>query len=49
MRYEADVLIIGAGPAGCAAAVLLADAGYSVTVIDKHGLALMETFFCAGS
>lgn len=31
-----DVLIIGAGPAGSAAAIVLARAGMSVTLIDQH-------------
>ncbi len=32
---EVDVLVIGAGPAGCAAALTLSRAGRSVVVIDK--------------
>ena len=32
---EVDVLIVGAGPAGCAAAITLNRAGVSVVVIDK--------------
>lgn len=31
-----DVVIIGAGPAGCAAALALKDAGLSTAIIDKH-------------
>jgi flavin-dependent dehydrogenase len=31
----ADVIVIGAGPAGCAAAIVLAEAGRSVLVIDR--------------
>ena len=30
-----DVVVIGAGPAGCAAAITLADAGRSVVVVDR--------------
>jgi len=30
-----DVIIIGAGPAGCACALMLADTGLSVAIIDK--------------
>lgn len=32
---SADVIVIGAGPAGCAAAVVLAEAGRSVLLIDR--------------
>jgi protoporphyrinogen oxidase len=39
MPDKVDVLIIGAGPSGCAAACVLADAGVEVAVIDKHGSA----------
>ena len=31
-----DVLIIGAGPAGCAAAVVLARRGWAVTLVEQH-------------
>jgi flavin-dependent dehydrogenase len=31
----ADVIVIGAGPAGCAAAIVLAEAGRSVLLIDR--------------
>ncbi len=31
-----DVIIIGAGPAGCAAALALKDSGLHITIIDKH-------------
>jgi 3-(3-hydroxy-phenyl)propionate hydroxylase len=30
------VVVVGAGPAGCAAALLLADAGVSVTLLERH-------------
>src|SRR6185436_14994689 len=33
---ELDVLIIGAGPAGCAAAYLLAEQGHRVLVLEKE-------------
>jgi len=36
MPDTVDAVIIGAGPAGCAAASVLADAGRAVTVIDRH-------------
>jgi menaquinone-9 beta-reductase len=35
MRQIYDVIIIGAGPAGCAAARTLASAGFSVGLFDK--------------
>src|SRR4051794_20268867 len=33
---QSPIVIIGAGPAGCVAAVLLARAGFSVTIIERH-------------
>jgi protoporphyrinogen oxidase len=39
MPDKVDVSIIGAGPAGCAAACILAEAGLEVAVIDKHDTA----------
>lgn len=35
MRTDYDALVIGGGPAGSAAAILLADAGWSVALIEK--------------
>ena len=35
MTVRTDVLVVGSGPAGTAAATTLARAGRSVTVIDK--------------
>jgi geranylgeranyl reductase family protein len=35
MKARADVIIVGAGPAGSTAAKLLADGGYSVLLIDR--------------
>jgi flavin-dependent dehydrogenase len=35
MSEMADALIIGAGPAGCASAILLAQAGWHVTLIEQ--------------
>lgn len=32
---SADAIVIGAGPAGCAAAIVLAEAGRSVVIIDR--------------
>ncbi len=37
MRTVTDVLVVGAGPAGAAAAITLARAGRDVTLIDKAG------------
>src|SRR5437867_2886170 len=31
-----DMVIIGAGPAGCTAAILLARAGFDVSIIEQH-------------
>lgn len=36
MRTEYDAIIVGAGPAGSAAAILLARAGWSVAVVEKQ-------------
>ncbi len=35
MRLIADALVIGAGPAGCASAILLARAGWHVVLVEK--------------
>ena len=35
MRCEADIIVVGAGPAGSTAAKLLADCGYSVLLVDR--------------
>ena len=32
---RADVIVIGAGPAGCAAAIVLAEAGHDVLLVDR--------------
>lgn len=36
MRSEFDAVIAGAGPAGCAAAILLARAGWSVALVERQ-------------
>ena len=36
MRLEFDVIIVGAGPAGSTAAILLARAGWSVALVEKQ-------------
>ncbi len=35
MSHRFDAIIIGAGPAGCSAAILLAQAGWSVALVEK--------------
>jgi geranylgeranyl reductase family protein len=35
-RLKYDVIIVGAGPAGCACALALKDSGLTVAMIDKH-------------
>jgi geranylgeranyl reductase family protein len=35
MHREADIIVVGAGPAGSTAAKLLADQGYSVLLVDR--------------
>ncbi len=35
MKLDADVIVIGAGPAGCAAAIRLATAGYDVIALER--------------
>lgn len=36
MNSEYDAIIVGAGPAGATAAILLADAGWSVAIVEKQ-------------
>lgn len=35
MKYDADVIIVGAGPAGASTGLFLADSGLKVVVVDK--------------
>jgi flavin-dependent dehydrogenase len=35
MLYDADVIVVGAGPAGSMAAYILASQGVRVTILDK--------------
>jgi len=44
---EYDVIVVGAGPAGCATARLVAQAGYRVLVLEEHPAA-GEPVRCAG-
>lgn len=39
MRYEAEIVICGAGTAGSVAAIAAADAGRDVIVIEQFGAA----------
>ena len=36
MARDADVLVMGAGPAGSAVAILLAQAGWRVLIVEQH-------------
>ncbi|MBC7734992.1 MAG: FAD-dependent monooxygenase, partial [Bacteriovorax sp.] len=36
MRTEFDAVIVGAGPSGSAAAILLARAGWAVALVEKQ-------------
>ncbi len=36
MRADADALVIGAGPAGAATAIWLAEAGWHVVLVERH-------------
>lgn len=38
MRYDADVIVVGAGPGGCATAIRLVQAGHDVLVIERDTL-----------
>jgi len=35
MKADADALVIGAGPAGAASAILLAQAGWQVILVEQ--------------
>jgi succinate dehydrogenase/fumarate reductase flavoprotein subunit len=35
--YEAEVVVVGAGSAGCCAAIAAAEAGRSVVLIERYG------------
>jgi len=36
MNFDCDALVIGAGPAGAASAILLAQAGWRVIIVEQH-------------
>ncbi|MBL8872338.1 MAG: FAD-dependent oxidoreductase, partial [Planctomycetaceae bacterium] len=36
MKDQYDVIVIGGGPAGCTAAALIAEAGYSTLLIERE-------------
>src|SRR5450631_4511154 len=36
VAVDTDALVVGAGPAGAAAAILLADAGWRVVLVEQH-------------
>jgi flavin-dependent dehydrogenase len=36
MNFDCDALVIGAGPAGTASAILLAQAGWHVVIVEQH-------------
>jgi hypothetical protein len=49
--YEADVVVVGAGSAGCCAAIAAAEAGRSVLLIERYGFPggtstqILDTFY----
>ena len=49
--YEADVVVVGAGSAGCCAAIAAAEAGRSVVLIERYGFPggtstqILDTFY----
>jgi geranylgeranyl reductase family protein len=47
MKYEYDAIVVGAGPAGCAAAYDLASAGKRVVLLDKSEFPRLKP--CAGA
>ena len=49
--YQAEVVVVGAGSAGCCAAIAAAEAGRSVVLIERYGFAggtstqILDTFY----
>src|SRR5450759_4929123 len=48
MREErTEVLVVGAGPVGLLTAILLAEAGIEVRIIDREGCTTSRSYACA--
>ena len=48
MAESSEVVVIGAGAAGCAAAFYLAEAGIRTTVVERQGVASYASGYSAG-
>jgi 2-polyprenyl-6-methoxyphenol hydroxylase-like FAD-dependent oxidoreductase len=47
MREETEVLIVGAGPVGLTAALVLAEAGIEVAIVDRENRVAARSYACA--